>query len=62
MRLRKGFSNLELEGQGHGIIIGMTHTSARAILHHTEQKGSNILMGRVQELPRETQNAECKVH
>ena len=36
--------SLELEGQGRGIIMGIdTLTSARAILHHTDQKGPNIL-------------------
>jgi hypothetical protein len=35
--------SLELEGQGRGIIMGIdTLTSARAILHHTDQKGPNI--------------------
>ena len=40
MRLRKGFSNLELEGHGRGINHhgSDTPTSARAILHHTDQK------------------------
>ena len=42
--LKKVFSNLELEGQGCGIIMGVT---ARAILHHTDQKGPNILKGSV---------------
>ena len=35
--LKKVFSNLELEGQGRGIIMGVTTTSARAILHHTDK-------------------------
>ena len=43
---KKGFSNLELEGQGQAIIMGVT-TSARAILHHTDQNGQNILKGSV---------------
>ena len=48
--LKKVFSNLELEGQGRGIIMGIGNdmpTSARAILHHTDQKGPNILKGSV---------------
>ena len=47
--LKKFFSNLELEGQGRGIILqgSDTPTSARAILHHTDQKGPNILTGSV---------------
>ena len=47
--LKKFFSNLELEGQGHGIILqgSDTPTSARAILHHTDQKGPNNLTGSV---------------
>ena len=45
MRLKKGFSNLELEGHGPGINHhgSDTPTSARAILHHTDLKGPNIL-------------------
>ena len=35
--LKNVFSNLELEGQGLGIIMGVTPTSPRAILHHTDQ-------------------------
>ena len=42
--LKKGFSNLELEGQGHG---SDTPTSARAILHYTDQNRQNILKGSV---------------
>ena len=39
--IKKLFSNLEPEGQGGGIIMGVT--SDRAILHHTDQKGPNIM-------------------
>jgi hypothetical protein len=48
MTLKKGFSNLELEGQEWGIImVSDMPTSARAILHHADQKGPNILTGSV---------------
>ena len=45
MRFKKLFSNLEPEGQGRGIIRGVTRllTSARAVLHHTDQKVPNIM-------------------
>ena len=48
--LNKGFSNLELEGHGWDMIMIMP-TSARAILHHTDQKGPNILTGSVSLIP-----------
>ena len=44
MRFKKGFSNLEWVGHHHGSDMP---TSARAVLHHTDPNGSNILKGSV---------------
>ena len=37
LNLKKGFSNPEPEGQGGGIIMGVTRLLPRAILLHTDQ-------------------------
>ena len=47
MRFKKVFSNLEPEGRGHGIVMGVTGLLLLEILHHTDPKGPNISGGGV---------------
>ena len=59
--LKKVFSNLEPEGRGRGIIMGVTRlaTSPRAILHHTDPKAP---MGGVYQLFSTKMNLVEKSH